>query len=102
LLFEGNEPVVIELNLPAFDELPRACVVRAFLDREVDVSDRDLVLNLVVEDSLEGAYNLYDTHISFILHRSYLCGEEARTTTPPTSKSMAFGGSDDPGIVLVL
>ena len=29
------------------------------LDREVDVADRYLVFNLVVEDRLEGAYDLY-------------------------------------------
>jgi hypothetical protein len=32
--------------------------VWSFLDRVVDVSDGDLVLDFVVEDGLEGAYDL--------------------------------------------
>jgi hypothetical protein len=58
LLLERGEPVVVELDLAALNELPCAGIVRPFLDRVVDVSDGDLVLDFVVEDGLEGAYDL--------------------------------------------
>lgn len=48
LLLEGCEPGVVELDFAPLDELPCARVVRAFLDREVDVADGDLVFELVV------------------------------------------------------
>jgi hypothetical protein len=57
-LLEGCKPVVVEFDFAAFDELPRACVVRPFLDREVYVAIRDLVFDFIIEDSLERAYNL--------------------------------------------
>lgn len=45
---ERSEPCVIQLDGAALEKLPCACVVRPGLDREVDVSDWDLVFELVV------------------------------------------------------
>ena len=58
MLLERGEPVIVELDLAAFDELPCACIVWALLDRVVDVADRDLVLDFVIEDRLKRAYDL--------------------------------------------
>lgn len=59
LLPEGCEPVVVQLDFSAFDELPCASVVGAFLDRVVYVADGDLILCFVVKDSLEWGDNLW-------------------------------------------
>jgi hypothetical protein len=72
--------------------------VRSFLDRVVYVADRDLVLDFIVEDRLERTYDLWmKTLATFVWSRVVLKGgvgrvEELRTTTPPMSKRIAFGG----------
>jgi hypothetical protein len=58
LFFERGEPVVVELDFAAFNELPCACVVRAFLDGEVDISNWNIVLDFVVKDGLKWTYDL--------------------------------------------
>jgi hypothetical protein len=94
LLFEEGKPVVIEFNLAAFDELPCACIMRTFLDRVVDVSNGDVVLDLVVKDSLKRTDDLYMPSLaSFCI--GGVCVEKIRTTTPPISNRMAVGGLDD-------
>lgn len=40
-------------------------------------------------------------HVSFILYLGYVRGEVSRTTTPPMSKSIAFGGVGELGIIVV-
>ena len=55
---ECVEPGIVEFGLAALDELPCAGRVGTLLDREVDVADRDVVLEFVVKDCLEGAYDL--------------------------------------------
>jgi len=57
-MLERCEPVIIKLDFAALNELPCARVVGALLDREVDVADRYLIFDFVVEDRLEGAYDL--------------------------------------------
>ena len=75
--------------------------MRAFLDRKVYVAIRDLVLDFVIEDGLEGAYDLLITrHVSKrgpVAHsdRWLGCVKKARTTTPPMSNRMAFGGFEE-------
>ncbi len=58
LCLERGEPVIVELDFSALDQLPGAGVVWAFLDRVVDVADWDFVRDFVVEDCLEGTYDL--------------------------------------------
>lgn len=58
LCFEQGKPVIVQFDLAALDELPRASVVRTFLYRIIYVTNRDLFLDLVVEDCLERAYYL--------------------------------------------
>ena len=58
LRLEGREPRIVERGFAALDELPRARVVRPLLDRVVDVADGYAVLELVVEDGLEGGKDL--------------------------------------------
>lgn len=58
LLAEGFEPLIVKLALAALDELPCACVMRALLNSEVYVADGNTVFDLIVEDRLEGGYDL--------------------------------------------
>ena len=102
LLLESLEPRVVELDLAALNELPRARVVRALLDGEVDPSDRDLILDLVVEYGLERRYDLWEEKVSErkCTYSWVWVGRGARvssqdglpTHTPPMSKRTALGG----------
>lgn len=69
----------------------------AFLDRIVYVTDGDFVFDFVVEDSLEGGYDLV---VSCQLLRPGLGGRGIHTTTPPISKRMAVGGLEEEAMVL--
>lgn len=101
LRFEGCEPGVVEDGFPALDELPCAGVVGAFLDGVVDPAYGDVVLELVVEDGLEGRYDLGAFSLWDICFRAGflrlwtggILGWERPTQTPPMSKRIAFGGA---------
>jgi hypothetical protein len=58
LLLEGREPVVVELDFAALNQLPCTGIVWTLLDRVVDVADWNLVFELVVENRLERTYDL--------------------------------------------
>lgn len=68
------------------------------MDRVVYVTDGDLILDLIVEDRLERTYDLWmKTLATFVWSRVVLKDgvgrvQELRTTTPPMSKRIAFGG----------
>lgn len=72
--------------------------MRSFLDRVVYVTDGDLILDLIVEDRLERTYDLWmKTLATFVWSRVVLKDgvgrvQELRTTTPPMSKRIVFGG----------
>lgn len=64
----------------------------SFLNRIVDIADWDLVLDFIVEDRLEGADNLYQVEklaYMFVVNENDCW---PRTTTPPMSNRIAFGG----------
>ena len=95
---ERGEPVVIEFDFAALDELPCACIVRPFLDRVVYVADRNLVRDFIIKYRLEGTYYLKMRKSAILVLSSVVmkdgmnCVWEAHTTTPPISNRMAFGG----------
>jgi hypothetical protein len=86
-----GKPGVVELDLAALEQLPCASIVGAFLNCEVDVTNRNIVFCLVVEDCLKRADDLLGVNIRI---RAYETGT-LHTTTPPISKRIAFGGLDD-------
>lgn len=55
---EGAEPGVVQLGFSPLYQLPGPGVVRPFLDREVYVALWDPGFAFVVEDRLEGGYDL--------------------------------------------
>lgn len=80
--------------------------MRAFLDGVVDVADGDIILDFVVEDRLEGAYDLdVFTESDLGVSQRAMVNMEKQiadgvmgeglvlTTTPPMSNRIAFGGT---------
>jgi hypothetical protein len=53
LSFERGEPVLVQLDFAALDQLPCADIVGTLLDRVINVTGGYPGLGLIVQDSLE-------------------------------------------------
>lgn len=87
---EGGEERFVERYLSPF-ELVKGPIGSAAGYSVVDVSDGYGMSAFVVEDGLEGGYDLCSAGVTYNAFKTGV-NEGVLTTTPPMSKSSAFGG----------